>query len=383
MHLQAADYGVDPAAGRSERGHAGTVRPNAFLADLPVFRVAASSGGASPLINLATNESMLGASPLARAAYASALDRLHHYPASGAAALRHAIADAEGLAASEICCGAGSEELITLLARAFAGPGDEVIHSAHGFPLFGLAARAVGARPIAAPERALALDVQAILDRVTRKTRIVFLANPNNPTGALASQGVIRHLRSALPEDVLLVLDGAYAEYVGEEEDYEAGHALVREGWRNVAVLRTFSKIHGLAGLRVGWMHAPAAIVECVDRLRGVYNVSLPATLAAAAAITDKAHVARARALTAANRGAFLERLARLGVAPPPSAANFVLLDFRDRPAMARTVVERFAAGGVLTYSGAAAALPDCLRVTIGAASDLRVAAEQLAMALA
>lgn len=383
MHLQAADRGATQVHGRPEHEGVATVRPNAFLADLPVFRVAAASAGAQPLINLATNESMLGASPLARAAYASALDRLHHYPSSGAAALRRAIAEAQGLAASEICCGAGSEELITLLARAFAGPGDEVIHSAHGFPLFGLAARAVGARPVAAPERALALDVEAILDRVTGKTRIVFLANPNNPTGALAPRGAIARLRSALPEDVLLVLDGAYAEYVGDGEDYEAGHALVREGWRNVAVLRTFSKIHGLAGLRIGWMHAPAEIVDCVDRLRGVYNVSLPASLAAAAAITDTAHIAQARALTAANRGTFVARLAQLGLAPPPSAANFVLLDFRDRPALAAAVAERFAARGVLTYATAAAGLPDCLRVTIGTEDDLRGIVELLAAALA
>ncbi|MGH6927126.1 MAG: pyridoxal phosphate-dependent aminotransferase, partial [Dongiaceae bacterium] len=241
--------------------------------------------GQQRVIRLASNEGALGPSPHAVRAYRKLSDELHRYPDGGHEALRSAIAARHGLPAEQIVCGAGSDELISLLVRAYAGPGDEVLHSQFGFLMYAIAAKGAGATPIAAPERDYTADVDALLAHVREPTRVVLLANPNNPTGSVLPASEVRRLHAGLPRDVLLVLDSAYAEYV-EGGDYEDGAALVA-AHDNAVMLRTFSKIYGLAAVRLGWIYGPAHVVDAVNRIRGPFNVNAPAIAAGIAAIKD------------------------------------------------------------------------------------------------
>ncbi|MEM7224812.1 MAG: histidinol-phosphate transaminase [Pseudomonadota bacterium] len=334
--------------------------------------------GANQVIRLASNENPLGPSPRAVAAYQAAGAELHRYPDGNAKALRAAIAETEGLEAENIVCGAGSDELISLLVRAYAGPGDDVLYSAHGFLMYSISARSVGATPIAAPERDMTADVDALLAAVTPDTRLLFLANPNNPTGSYLPEAEVRRLRESLPADVLLVLDAAYAEYV-EAADYEAGARLVR-AFDNVVVTRTFSKIHGLASLRLGWAYCPPGVADVLNRLRGPFNVAAAAQAAGVAAIGDSDYVASCKADNAANLAWFCARMAELGLETAPSVANFVALRFpegagKDAPAAAAHLKER----GILVRQIAAYGLPEWLRITIGRQEDMHAVAEALA----
>src|SRR5918999_2526993 len=229
-------------------------------------------------IKLSSNENPLGAGPKAIEAYKAAAGRLGRYPDGAATVLRQAIARAYGLNPDRIVCGAGSDELLNLLAHAYLGPGDEAIFTEHGFLVYRIATLASGAIPVAAPEKDLRTDVDAILARVTPRTRVVFIANPNNPTGTYIPFDEVRRLRRGLPDNVLLILDAAYAEYV-RRNDYEAGLELVATT-ANTVMTRTFSKIHGLAALRLGWIYCPAAIADVLNRIRGPFNVSGPALAA-------------------------------------------------------------------------------------------------------
>ena len=240
-----------------------------------------SLDGRDKVIKLSSNESAFGPSPKAAAAYNDAAEELHRYPDGAAQELRETIARIEELDPARIVCGAGSDELIALLVRGYAGPGDEVLHSKHGFLMYPIAARTAGASPIAAPERDLRADVDALLERVTARTRLLFLANPNNPTGSYLAEAELHRLRAGLPERVLLVIDSAYAEYV-TEDDYGSGAGLV-EAFDNVVMTRTFSKIHGLAALRLGWAYCPPAVAGVLNRLRGPFNVSQAAQAAGVA----------------------------------------------------------------------------------------------------
>lgn len=314
-------------------------------------------------VNLASNENPLGAGPAARRAFVAEADRIHRYPDGGSVALREAIAAAHDLDAARIVCGAGSDELIGLLASAYAGEGDEVIHSEHGFLMYRICALAAGATPVSVPERALRTDVEAILAAVTPALRIVFLANPNNPTGSWLDRDALRRLADGLPERALLVLDAAYAEYVGDAE-YEAGAALV-ETRPNVVMIRTFSKLHGLAALRVGWAYCPSQVADALHRARGPFNVSAPAQAAAAAALADRDHIEASLAMNARNREALAEAVGRLGLFAAPSAGNFLLVRFPD-PAEARATDALLRAGGVYVRRVDAYGLPDCLRMTAG-----------------
>ncbi len=337
----------------------------------------ASLPGQARVIRLASNESPLGPSPQAVAAYRGLAGELHRYPDGAVAALREALAARYGLDAARIVCGAGSDELIALLARAYAGAGDEVLFSQYGFLMYPIAARGVGAMPVAARERDLATDVDALLARVTPRTRLLFLATPNNPTGHLLPAAELRRLHAGLPADVLLVVDAAYAEYV-ERADYEDGSALVA-AHDNVIMLRTFSKIHGLAALRLGWAWCPPDVAEALNRLRGPFNTSAPAQAAAIAALGDTAHVAAAKAHNDRWLPWFSREVAALGFDPRPSSGNFVLV--------------RFPGGGGLTAEAAAAflnarsilprrmgpyGLTDCLRITIGLEDEMRAVVEAL-----
>jgi len=326
--------------------------------------------GRNRAIRLASNENPLGASPMAAAAYAGLKDELHRYPDGGATELREALGRSEGIDPARIVCGAGSDEIIALLVRGYAGPGDEVLHSAHGFLMYSIAARTAGATPVAAPERDLTADVDALLERVTPRTRLLFLANPNNPTGSCLGRAELVRLRAGLRDDVLLVLDAAYAEYV-DDRDYEAGADMVEAGG-NVVMTRTFSKIHGLAALRLGWAYCPPAVADVLNRVRGPFNVSQAAQTAGIAALGDDGHVERSRRHNGKWRAWLIEALRALGLQPYPSAGNFVLVRFADAPAhSADAALAHLKGAGVLVRGMAAYGLPDCLRITVGSEEDL------------
>ena len=334
--------------------------------------------GRNRVVRLASNENPLGPSPQAVAAYAAVQDELHRYPDGGAQALRDAIAETEGLDPAGIVCGSGSDELIVLLVRGYAGPGDEVLHSAHGFLMYPIAARTAGATAVAAPERALTTDVDALLDRVSPKTRLVFLANPNNPTGSYLGEDELRRLRDGLPEDVLLVIDSAYAEYV-TADDYGAGADLVA-AYDNVVMTRTFSKIHGLAALRLGWAYCPPAVADVLHRVRGPFNVNQAAQAAGVAALRDQEHVANSRRHNARWHAWLIERLSGLGLQPHPSAGNFILVGFPEDPGRnADAAMATLKTQGILVRGMAAYGLPGCLRITIGTEEETRAVADALA----
>lgn len=326
--------------------------------------------GANRVIRLASNENPLGASARAVAAYEALAGELHRYPDGGAAALRAAIGEVEGLDPEAIVCGAGSDELIALLVRAYAGQGDEVLYSAHGFLMYAIAARTAGATPVTAPEANLTADVDALLVKATSRTKLVFLANPNNPTGSYVSDAEVRRLRAGLPDSALLVIDAAYAEYV-EETDYPDGAALVRE-FDNVVMTRTFSKIHGLAALRLGWAYCPPSVVDVLNRLRGPFNVSQAAQAAGAAAIRDREHCAHSRAHNKQARARFTAEATDAGLKVHPSYGNFVLLRFPGGADQAAAVLAALKGRGVLLRGMAAYGLADCLRVTIGTDEEMR-----------
>ncbi len=354
-----------------------TPRPG-ILEVAPYVGGEASVPGVKRVARLASNENPLGASPRAVAAYDALKDDLHRYPDGAATHLRQALAEAENLDPARIVCGAGSDELIALLVRGYAGPGDEVLHSAHGFLMYSIAARAAGATPVAAPERDLTADVEALLARVTARTRLVFLANPNNPTGSYLSAAQVRALRGGLPDRVLLVIDSAYAEYV-EAADYTSGADLV-EACDNLVMIRTFSKIHGLASLRLGWAYCSRAVAEVLNRLRGPFNVTQAAQAAGVAAIADKDHVARARRHNAQWRAWLAERLGAAGLHPHPSVGNFVLVEFSSDAARGAAAALAYLKGrGILVRAMAGYGLPECLRITIGTEAETRAVADALA----
>ena len=325
----------------------------------------ASLDGQQNVIRLASNESALGPSPRAVTAYEALGDSLHRYPDGGAEDLRAALGALNGLDPARIVCGTGSDEILQLLAKAYAGPGDEVLHSRHGFLVYGLAARAAGAEPVAAPETDYRADVDALLGHVTEKTRILFLANPNNPTGSYLSKGELRRLWSGLPENILLVIDSAYAEFVSAE-DYEAGADLVDTG-KNVVMTRTFSKIYGLAALRLGWCYAAAEVVDVLNRVRGPFNVTAPALAAGLAAVEDQQHIDTARR----HNDKWLKRLdaelTEIGITALPSVCNFLLLRFPEGNGRDSKAADAFlTARGILARNVDNYHLPDCLRVSIG-----------------
>ncbi len=323
------------------------------------------------VIKLASNESPLGPSPRALAAYREAADTLFRYPDGGSTALRTALAAHHGIDAGRIVCGNGSDELLALLARGYAGPGDEVLHSEHGFLMYAISARAAGATPVGAPETALCADVDALLAAATPRTRIVFLANPNSPTGSYLPASELRRLRAGLADDVLLVIDAAYAEYVGAD-DYEAGMALVDAG-DNVVMTRTFSKIYGLAALRLGWAYCPAGVADALNRIRGPFNVTAPALAAGEAALADREFTDRVRAHNDRWLPWLSQALTDLGLTVPPSVGNFVLVRFpggngRDAEAANAFLMAR----GIIPRTMAGYGLPDSLRVTVGLEDELR-----------
>ncbi len=335
------------------------------LAISPYVPGKSAAPGVEKVHKLSSNETPLGPSPRAVEAARAAAGHLERYPDGAATRLREAIAAKYGLDPARIVCGAGSDELLSLLAYAYVGPGDEGIFTAHGFLVYRLAILAAGGAPVVAEERDLTADVDAILGNVTSRTKIVFLANPNNPTGTYLPFEEVKRLHAGLPSHVLLVLDAAYAEYV-RRNDYASGLELVATS-DNVVMTRTFSKIYGLAGLRLGWMVGPAHVVDAVNRIRGPFNVSGPGIAAGIAAMADDAHLSAA----VAHNDEWLPWLARtiegLGLQVTPSVANFVLIHFPDAPGRTAKDADAFLTrqGLVLRQVGAYG-LPNALRLTVG-----------------
>jgi len=338
----------------------------------------ATAPGVERPIRLASNESALGPSPKAVAAYRALAREIHRYPDGSAAELRAALGRFHELDPDRIVCGSGSDELIGLLLRAYAGPGSEVLYSRHGFLMYPIGAQAVGATPIAVPERNLTADVDGFLARVTERTRIVFIANPNNPTGTYLSAGEMAALHKGLPRHVVLAIDSAYAEFVNRN-DYEPGIALVNRA-ENVVMLRTFSKVYALAGLRLGWAYCPPAIADVLNRIRGPFNVSAPALAAGVAAVEDIAALARARTHNQRWLPWFSERLSALGLPLTPSVGNFVLPRFPDDPSHNADAAFSFLqARGILTRQMGGYGLPQHLRITIGTGEEMETVAAALA----
>jgi len=324
---------------------------------------AVAAGFAAP-IKLSANENVLGCSPAARAAYVSAANGLHLYPDSKAAALREALAAKHDLDPARIVLGAGSDEIFSLVCQAYLSPGDTMVQPQFAFAAWAIAARAAGARVVSAPERDYAVDVDALVAAVDAQTRVVFVANPANPTGTVIPFSEIRSLHAALPDHVVLVLDAAYAEFAEGVGDYEDGLRLARTA-PNVVLTRTFSKLHGLASLRVGWGYASAELVDVLNRIRLPFNTSTMGQVAAAAALTDGDFVARSLSLVRDGRSKLEQLLRSAGLATVPSAANFVTalaLSVDEAVRIDRGLAER----GILVRALTNYGMPNAIRVTIG-----------------
>ena len=337
-----------------------------------------SAPGVAKVFKLSSNETPLGASEATIAAYKTVAEHLEDYPDGSASALREAIGDVFGLDPDRIVCGAGSDDLLNLIARAYLSDSDEAIHTTHGFLVYPIATLGTGAKPVVAPETNFTADVDAILARVTPRTKIVFLANPNNPTGTYIPFDEVKRLHKSLPAHVLLVLDAAYAEYV-QRNDYESGIELVATS-ENVVMCRTFSKIYGLAALRLGWMYGPAPVIDAINRIRGPFNVNAPAIAAGVAAIRDAAHVEKSRVHNTRWLGWLTEEIGKLGLPVTPSVANFVLIHFSETKGKTAKDADAFLTKrGLILRQVGAYKLPNALRMSVGTEEANRLVVKALA----
>jgi histidinol-phosphate aminotransferase len=334
--------------------------------------------GVAKVFKLSSNETPLGPSAKAIEAYRAVASELQDYPDGAATDLREAIGRAFGLDPDRIVCGAGSDDLLNLLARAYLADGDEAIHTTHGFLVYPIATLGTGATPVVAPEKNYTADVDAILARVTPRTKIVFVANPNNPTGTYLPFDEIKRLHSGLPAHVLLVLDAAYAEYV-KRNDYEAGIELVATT-ENTVMTRTFSKIYGLAALRLGWMYGPAHVIDAINRIRGPFNVNAPAIAAGVAAIGDTVHVEMSAAHNTRWLAWLTEEIGKLGLKVTPSVANFVLIHFPESKGRTAAEADEFLTRrGLVLRRVSAYKLPNALRMSVGTEEANRLVVKSLA----
>jgi len=338
------------------------ITPQPGILDIALYQSGASHvAGVSNVVKMSSNENPLGPNPRAVEAMQTAAAQMHRYPSSDHASLRQAIGEVHGLNPEQIICGAGSDEVIAFLCQCYAGPGDEVLYTEHGFSMYRISALAAGATPVEVKERERVTDVDALLAGCTERTKLVFIANPNNPTGTMISEAEVARLADGLPEGVLLVLDGAYAEYV---EGFDAGAALVTAR-DNVVMTRTFSKIYGLGGARIGWGYGPAAVIDVLNRVRGPFNVSSTALAGAEASVRDVDYVATSRAENAKWRGWLAEALAEVGVVSDISCTNFILARFASQ-AEAEACDTYLQKQGLIVRRVAGYNLPEALRITIG-----------------
>jgi histidinol-phosphate aminotransferase len=317
--------------------------------------------GRDEVLKLSSNENPYGPSPKAQAAFAEAAGNLHRYPSTDHAELRAAIGDVYGLDPERIVCGVGSDEVLQFVTQCFAGPGDEVITTEHGFSMYPILAHAAGAVPVTVPERERVIDVDAILGAVTERTRIVFLANPANPTGTMLPEADLVRLAAGLPAHVLLVHDGAYTEFA---EGFDGGVSLV-EAYPNVVMTRTFSKIHGLGGLRIGWGYARREIIDVLNRVRQPFNLSEAQMAAATAAVRDVDYTRWCASENARWREWLRNAFLQMGIGCDESHANFLLARFADADE-AGAVDAALKAEGILVRRVAGYGIPEGLRITVG-----------------
>jgi histidinol-phosphate aminotransferase len=351
------------------------IRPQPGILEIALYEGGkAHVAGVANVVKLSSNENPFGTPDRAKEAYQRAVHQLHRYPSTDHASLRAAIAEVHGLDAGRVICGVGSDEVIQWLAQAYAGPRDEVVFTEHGFLMYRISALAVGATPVEVPERERVTDVDAILAACGPRTKLVFIANPNNPTGTMISPAEVARLAAGLPKQAILVLDGAYAEYV---EGFDAGLSLI-ESRDNVVMTRTFSKIYGLGGLRIGWGYGPKHIIDVLNRIRQPFNLSNAQLDAAEAAVRDQDWVAKCRADNSRMRAWLANALAEHGVPSDVSSANFILARFAsveeaeacDAFLQSRGLIVRRVAG----YN-----LPNCLRITVGDEASCRRVAHAVA----
>ncbi|GAA3863804.1 histidinol-phosphate transaminase [Celeribacter arenosi] len=347
---------------------ASKIAPQPGILDIALYQGGQSHvPGHANVIKLSSNENPFGAPETAKLAFAKAAHHMHRYPNTDHAALRAAIAEVHNLEADRVICGVGSDEIITFLCQSYAGIGDEVVYTEHGFSMYRISALAAGATPVCVPERERVVDVDAILGAVTKKTKLVFIANPANPTGTMVGMTELTRLAEALPPQAILVLDGAYAEYV---EGFDGGATLV-ESHDNVVMTRTFSKIYGLGGIRIGWGYGPQEIIDVLNRVRGPFNLSEPQLAAAEAAVRDQEWVEKCRSENTRMRAWLAEALMELGIPSDTSCANFILARFQSA-AEAQACDAFLKDNGIIVRQVGGYGLPNCLRITVGDEASCR-----------
>ncbi|MFD1797473.1 histidinol-phosphate transaminase [Paracoccus aurantiacus] len=339
------------------------IQPQPGIMEIALYQGgAAKIAGHDSVLKLSSNENPYGPSEKAREAVARAAHQMHRYPNTDHASLRQAIAEVHGLDPDRIICGVGSDEVLQFATQSFAGPGDEIIMTEHGFSMYPILTHAAGATPVVVPETERRVNVDAILDAVSDKTRLVFLTNPGNPTSTMLTEDEVRRLATGLPGHVLLVHDGAYTEFA--DDDFRLDFALA-DDFANVLSTRTFSKIYGLGGLRIGWGYARRPLIDVMNRVRQPFNLSVIQLAAAEAAMRDRAHVERCRTENVKWRDWLRNALLDLGLGCDESHANFVLARFADE-ATASACNEALLAEGIIVRKVAGYGLPNCLRITIG-----------------
>ncbi|MFC3530294.1 histidinol-phosphate transaminase [Paracoccus mangrovi] len=344
-----------------------TIAPQPGIMEISLYEGGASKvAGVENVVKLSSNENPFGPSDKAREAVIRAAHAMHRYPNTDHVSLRAAIGEVHGLDPDRIICGVGSDEIIHFLCQAYAGPGTEVLFTEHGFLMYRISAHAAGATPVQVRERDRVTDIDALIAGATEATRLIFVANPNNPTGTMIGLPDLERLARAVPQ-AILVVDAAYAEYV---ENYDGGAELATR-LPNVFMTRTFSKIYGLGGMRIGWGYGPRAIVDVLNRIRGPFNLSQPALDAAEAAMRDRDHVARCQAENARMRNWLAEALAEKGVASDTSCANFILARFADAET-AGACDDYLKGQGLIVRRVAGYGLPNCLRITVGDEASCR-----------
>ncbi|WP_315837584.1 histidinol-phosphate transaminase [Bradyrhizobium prioriisuperbiae] len=352
--------------------------PKPGILDIAPYVAGKSGAGLSGRVfKLSANETPFGPSPKAIEVYKTAASHLEDYPEGSSRVLREAIGRKFGLDPDRIICGAGSDEILNFLAHVYLGPGDEAIHTAHGFLVYPIATMSNGATNVIVPETDFTANVDVILKAVTPRTKLVWLANPNNPTGTYLPFDEVKRLRNGLPSHVLLVVDAAYSDYVSRN-DYESGIELVATT-DNTVMTRTFSKIYGLASLRIGWMYGPEHIVDAVNRIRGPFNVSTPAMLAAVAALEDTEHYEMSRTHNERWRTLLTEDIGKLGLKVTPSVGNFILIHFPLDKGKTSDEADAFLTQrGLILRALKNYKLPNSLRMTIGTEEANRLVVEAL-----
>lgn len=344
------------------------LKPQPGIMDIALYEGGKSHvAGMENVLKLSSNENPFGPSEAAKEALVRASLTLHRYPSTDHASLRDAIGDVWGVDPARVICGNGSGEILMMIAQGFAGKGDEVLFTEHGFAMYPIYANANGAKPVIVKERDRVVDVDALIAACTKKTKVVYIANPANPTGTMLGEADLAKLADGIPASAVLVIDGAYAEYV---EGYDAGKSVI-DSRDNVIMTRTFSKIYGLGGLRIGWAYASQKIIDILMRIRGPFNLSAPALAAAEAAMRDLAHTQKCRAENAKQRDWMAGALAKMGLPSDTSTANFILVRFGSEDE-AKACNDALTAEGILVRLVGGYGIPNGLRITVGDEASCR-----------